>query len=143
MKKLIPIFIIAFTISATSLFAQNIAIPVDSINTLLCKNWDINYAMLGGMKIGKMPGVPEVSYAFAKDNSFIMSSNDPKDKKKGTWSYDPKKKLIKLTADGKSNTSIISLKEDEFIMLVDTKNATPDDSMELKLVYKNAIEKNL
>jgi hypothetical protein len=136
MKKLISICIIALTVSSTSLFAQNITIPLDSIQTLLCKKWEVDYAVMGGMKIGRMPGASEINYEFNKDKTFIMTSNDPKEKKKGTWSYDQKKKLIKLTVDGRSNTSIISLKEGEFVMLADTKNATPDDPMEIKLVYK-------
>jgi hypothetical protein len=136
MKKFISICIVALTVSSTSSFAQNITIPLDSIQTLLCKKWEVDYALMGGMKIGRMPGASEINYEFNKDKTFIMTSNDPKEKKKGTWSCDPKKKLIKLTVDGRSNTSIISLKEGEFVMLTDTKNATPDDPMEIKLVYK-------
>lgn len=136
MKKLISICIIALTVSNTSLFAQNIAIPLDSVRTLLCKTWEVDYALMGRMKIGRMPGASEINYEFNKDNTFIMTGNNPKDKKKGTWSYAPKKKIIKLTVDGRSNTSIVSLKEGEFVMLADTKSATPDDPTEIKLVYK-------
>jgi hypothetical protein len=136
MKKIIATCIIALIVSSTSLFAQNITIPLDSIQGLLCKKWEVDYAVMGGMKIGRMPGASEISYEFNKDKTFIMTSNDRKEKKKGTWSYDAKEKLIKLTVDGRSNTSIISLKEGEFVMLADTKSATPDDPMEIKLVYK-------
>lgn len=135
MKKLICIGIITLILSNTS-FGQSIKLPLDSITTFLCKKWEVNYAIMGGMKIGRIPGAPEINYEFNKDKTFLMTSNDPKDKTKGTWSYDSKKKIIKLTVNGKNNTSIISLKEGELVMLADTKNATPDDPMEIKLVYK-------
>ena len=108
----------------------------DSIATLLCKKWEVDYAMMGGMKIGKIPGATEINQEFNKDKTFIMTSNDLKEKTTGTWAYDAKNKLIKLSINGKSNTSIISLKDGELIMLADTKEATPDDPMEIKLVYK-------
>lgn len=136
MKKIICFCIIALITSNLPIFGQSINISEDSITTLLCKKWEVDYVIMGEMKIGRMPGATEINYEFNKNKTFLMTSDDPKDKTKGTWSYDSKKKLIKLTANGKSNTSIISLKENEFIMLTDTKEATPDDPMELKIVYK-------
>ena len=136
MKKVIFSCIIVMTVFGSQLFAQNINISLDSIQKLLCKNWEVNYAIMGGMKITRKPDASEINYKFNKDQTFFISRNNPKEKKKGTWSYDPKKNLINLTLDGRTNTKIISLKEDEFVMVVDTKNATPDDPMEIKLVYK-------
>jgi hypothetical protein len=136
MGRFVSFCIIALTVSGGSLFAQNISIPFDSIQTLLCKKWEVDYAVMGGMKVGRMPGAEEINYEFNKDRTFIISGKDPKEKKKGTWSYDPKKKLIKLTVDGRNSTSIISLTENEFVMLADTKTATPDDPTDIRIVYK-------
>jgi hypothetical protein len=136
MKKIIFISIISFLLLSTNSFSQKIDLPTDSIATLLCKKWEVNYAMMGNMKIGKIPGATEINYEFNKDNTFLMTSNDHKDKTKGTWVYEIKKKIIKLTVNGKSNTSIVTLKEGELIILANTKEATPDDPMEIKLVYK-------
>ncbi len=136
MKKTICIVVITFLLSHTKSFAQTINLSADSISTFLCKKWEVNYAIMGGMKITQIPGSPEISYEFNRDNTFLMTSNDPKEKDKGTWVYDTKKKTIKLSINGNNNTIIVSLKEGELIMLVDTKEATPDDPMELKIVYK-------
>jgi hypothetical protein len=136
MKKIIFISIISFLLLSTNSFSQKIDLPTDSIATLLCKKWEVNYAMMGNIKIGKIPGATEINYEFNKDNTFLMTRNDHKDKTKGTWVYEIKKKIIKLTVDGKSNTSIVTLKEGELIILANTKEATPDDPMEIKLVYK-------
>jgi len=136
MKKIFLIGIITLLFSNTKSLSQTIDLSADSITTVLCKKWEVDYAIMGGMKIGRLPGATEINYEFNKDKTFLMTSNDPKDKTKGTWAYDTKKKIIKLTINGKSNTSIISLKEEELIMLADTKEATPEDPMEIKLVYK-------
>ena len=136
MKKFICITIISFLLLNKTSFSQSIDLSIDSIATLLCKNWEVDYAMMGNLKIGRIPGATEINYQFNKDKTFLMTSNEPIDKIKGTWLYDTKKKIIKLTVKGKSNTSIISLKEGELIILADTKEATPHDPMEIKLVYK-------
>lgn len=96
----------------------------------------MDYAMMGGMKIGKMPGATESNYEFKKDKTFILTSNNNSPAGKGTWSYDQSKKLIKLTINGKSNVSIISLKADQLELLADTKDATPDDPMPINIFYK-------
>ena len=136
MRKTILLGIIGLLCSHQSLFAQNINGSMDSIQTLLCKKWEVNYALMGGMKIGRVPGATEMNYEFNKDKTFLLTSNGSKDKTKGTWSYDAKKKLIKLTLNGKSNTTITSLKEDELVILTDMKGASPDDPMELQMVLK-------
>ncbi len=138
MKKIICIVVITFLLSHTNSFAQTINLSADSISTLLCKKWEVNYAIMGGMKIGHPSDAAEINLEFNKDKTFLMTSNDSKEKnkEKGTWVYDTKKKTIKLFLNGKNNATIISLKEEELIMLMDTKEATPNDPMELKIVYK-------
>jgi hypothetical protein len=135
MKKIHSFTILGILLSGSSLFAQNINISADSISTLLCKKWELDYALMGGMKIQRMPGATEMNLEFNKDKTFIKTGKDPKDKTKGAWSYDPKKKQIMMKVSGKS-IEIISLKEDQFVMLADTKEATPDDPTEIRLVYK-------
>jgi hypothetical protein len=53
----------------------------------------------------------------------------------GTWSYDSKKKLIIITRDKVHHSIIISLREDEFIMLFASKNYTSENAQTLKLVF--------
>ena len=136
MKKFICIIFISFLLLSTNSFSQTINLSTDSITTLLCKKWEVDYAMMGNMKIGRIPDATEINFEFYKDKSLLLTSNDSKVKTKGTWAYDTKKKIIKLTVNGNSNSNVISLKEGELIMLVDTKEATPDDPMDIKMVYK-------
>lgn len=136
MRKYILSGIIGLLCSSQSLFAQNINGTLDSIQTLLCKQWEVDYVLMGGMKIGRMPGAAEINYEFNKDKTFFMTSDDPNDKAKGTWSYDPKKKLIKLTLNGGTNSNIVSLKEGELVMLLEANAAVPDDLKDVQMVYK-------
>jgi hypothetical protein len=136
MKKSILFTTISFLLATAISFGQNINLPADSVATLLCKKWEVDFAIMGGMKIGMIPGAPEVNYEFKKDKTYFMTSKDSKDKVKGTWNYDTRKKIIKLTSDGKNSINIISLKDGELIMLVNTQDVTPDDPTELKMVYK-------
>ena len=135
MRKIICISIIAL-ICSNHIFGQTINLSVDDLTKLLCKKWQIDYAMMGDMKIGKRPGATEANYEFSKDNSVIITNNINDKITKGTWHYDQSKKMVKLTVNGKTNLTVISLKEDELIILADTKDATPDDPMQIKMVYK-------
>jgi hypothetical protein len=79
-----------------------------------------------------MPG-QGFSYEFKQDNTFKLIGNGKGGN--GTWSYNPDKKWIKLKINDISNTSIISLKEDELIMFMDTRSAMPDVPNRLKTVF--------
>ena len=138
MRKIIFICFVALFVSGGSLIAQNITAHPDSIPSLLCKKWEVDYAIVGGIKIGRTPDAPEMNFEFNKDKTLIMTSSDPKDNIKGTWVYEPKGKVIKIKikVTGASDLTIVSLKEDELRILADTKSATPDDPMAMTLVYK-------
>jgi hypothetical protein len=136
MRQLICISILALIGFSNTSFGQNINIPTDSITSLLCKKWIMDYAMMGGTKIGKMPGATESNFEFFKDKTFVLTSNTTSTKTTGTWSYDQGKKNIKLTIGGRSNLRVISLKDDQLEMLADTKDATPDDPMPFNIFYK-------
>lgn len=133
MKKLICSSIVVLIV-CHSLSAQDIKLPSDSISILLCKKWEVNYAIMDGMKIGRMPGAPEINYEFKKDKTFILSGNNDKEKKKGNWSYDPQKKLVKLIVEGRNISNVVSLKEQELVMVADPK--TKGDPEPIQLVYK-------
>lgn len=135
-KSIITLFILLF-FTQSVLLAQTITTPKDSIERYICRSWEVDYAMLGGMKIGRMPGAEEINYEFKKDKTFVSTNDKGKTILKGTWIYDARKRIINLKDDrGVSKNTIVSLNAGELIILVDTKAATPDDPMEMKLVYK-------
>jgi hypothetical protein len=126
MKKIIILPFISIIFSASHLVAQNIELSPDSLSTLLCKKWQMNYVMMDGMKIERGAGAPETNFEFKKDKTYSMTDNK-KNSGKGTWTYDPKKKLVKLITNGKSYSSVIELTDAELVMFIDTREATPGE----------------
>jgi hypothetical protein len=93
--------------------------------------------MMGNMKIEQRPGADGMTYEFSKNKTYTVTISNSKEKIKGSWLYDPKKKIIKMIGGKDSKSlSIISLTSTELTMLVNTANATPDDPTVLKLVFK-------
>jgi len=126
MKKIIILPFISIIFYASHLVAQNIELSPDSLSTLLCKKWQMNYVMMDGMKIERGAGAPETNFEFKKDKTYSMTDNK-KNSGKGTWTYDPKKKLVKLITNGKSYSSVIELTDAELVMFIDTREATPGE----------------
>jgi hypothetical protein len=91
---------------------------------------------MGDMQIAMKPGVQAPDFGFNKDKTLWISPLADGSKAKGSWTYDPGSKTIKLTVNGKSRGSIIKLRADQLIMLIDTKEATPDDPTPIKMVFK-------
>jgi len=136
MKKITSITLAVLLLTICKIFGQGIETPVDKIPALLCNKWEIDYVLMGGMKISRTPGAADIVYEFNKNKTFATSGKGDSKIAKGTWVYDEKKKEINLVSGGKSNMKVISLKQNELIMLADTKEATPDVPMQLEMVFK-------
>jgi hypothetical protein len=133
MKTILCLCTIALSMFGNIAYAQRNSIPADNITALLCKKWEANYAMMAGMKVGKVPGMSEFIFEFNQDHTFSITG---KEKKEGSWKYDPKKKIILLTVNGKSTGNIVSLKEGELVMLTDMGGANSGEDMDIIVVYK-------
>jgi len=120
----------------TSVYAQDVAGPPDTVKSILCKKWEVSYVMMGSYKIDRLPGADNLIYEFDPKGTFTVSDGKDIQGKNGHWNYIPVKKMVKLTLNGRSNATIISLTGNELIMLVDSKESTPDDPMKMKVVYK-------
>jgi hypothetical protein len=131
MKKNIGFLFICIICSRTHLLAQKISMSADSETTLLCKQWEMSYMLLGEQKIGMSPGAGQLFYDFKNDNTFLTYDNQGSEKTKGAWSYDQKKKIILLMVNGKHDI-IISLKDGEYVQKVETAKG----AQEIKIVYK-------
>ena len=137
MKKIICPVIICLFIFCSGAVAQNINLSADSVSLFLCKQWKVDHALVGTMKMKRVPGKSALDYEFKPDNTFYTTGSNPGDKGKGTWKYDSTRKTIMLVMRGKPNTKIVSLKPAELIILLDAKKPGPDEPIEeTKLVYK-------
>jgi hypothetical protein len=118
----------------TGLNAQRVNVQGDSLKTWLCKKWEVNYALMGAVRIDRAAGTPNLIYEFRPDNTYVMIQGGPKDTVNGKWSFDQKKKLIRLLAKGQAPSRIISLLPGELILVVDKKKPVPANEEEIKMV---------
>jgi hypothetical protein len=133
--RMILSFLPAFLTIST--FSQNINLSIDSVNTLLCKKWQVDYALMGNMKIEQPPGATEINYEFLKNGTVIMTTSaaTDKDKTRGSWIYDVKNKRVKIVTYNKNTGVITGLNNSMLIMQMNTdKNGFAEG--ELKMVCK-------
>jgi hypothetical protein len=110
--------------------AQTLDLSPSQIDSLLCKKWAVDYALMGNAKIGRGPGAPQMVFEFFKNKALTS------DGMKGTWEYDKKAKVIRLFFNGKSNSSIVSLTADELIMVMNPPQNKSPDLSDMKMVFK-------
>ena len=134
MKKFYVLFLLTAAVSAAA--TAQITMPADSIPSTLCKTWTVSYALMGDTKVTMQPGAQAMDFAFNKDKTLVLSTGSTDTKIKGTWTYDAATKTVKLTINGQGKMTVTKLQADQLTMSIDTKDATPDDPMTLKLVYK-------
>src|SRR5215831_6420720 len=119
MKKIFKAAIVISFFHCSKAFSQTIILPLDSVKILLCKKWQLDYFLVGSSKAKILPGTTEANYEFKKDGTFIETKSDDSREGRGTWSYDPGKKLILMIGNGNDSSRIISLKEGELIFLAE------------------------
>ncbi|MGB8191578.1 MAG: hypothetical protein WCF67_06650 [Chitinophagaceae bacterium] len=118
MKKILFSIALMF-IAVSTLQAQNVDLSPEKVQEFLCKKWEVEYAMMGDVKVDRTAGATEMYCEFRKDKTFTMSGDvGGNDKFNGTWNFDAKKKRIDLNVKG-DIVHIISLQEKQFIMFLD------------------------
>ena len=113
MKKLIVIIlIIGMNLIAS---AQEITLTKSELEDVLCKQWEIEYAMMNGMKIGQMPGAADFDFKFTSDGNYDLIREDG-EKESGTWVYNVSNKNIELSIEEKMTSLIKSIDENKMIV---------------------------
>jgi len=135
MKNFIYICAIALMAFQTRTDAQNINLPADSVSRLLCKKWEMDYALASGKKVNT-PASSLLYFEFYKDGTFSITGGKPKINAKGTWEYDSKKEMIFLSIAGKGIKTITSLTNDQFVVLADEQVPAQNDSLKAKIYFK-------
>jgi len=95
MKPFILLFLaITATLSSKS---QTVNYPADSLKKILCKTWEMNYAEMGGMRIGAKPGVNMLVLSFHNDNKVVVTGTDTDEKpERQDWIYNVKGKYVSI-----------------------------------------------
>jgi hypothetical protein len=135
MKKFVSFSVLLCFMSSIRCLAQEINLPADSITTLLCKKFEVSYMLVGDAKVEPMPAA-KMDFEFRKDKTFSITKSGDKSQTQGNWEYDKAKKMIKLVVNGVNRMKVIDLRVDRLTLKIDTKEATPDDPMEMTMVCK-------
>lgn len=114
MKKIIILLFISNIV-----FAQNIA-KKEVLEANLFKNWVADYAMLNGLRVEKMGQMKSLQYSFKSDGTYIAQKNI-----QGNWKYNAKKKCIDLFLNGVLKSTIITLQNKKFVMVLAPDKAAP------------------
>lgn len=93
--------------------AQDVRLTKADLNKALCRHWKPDYALMDGVRMNQMLNTFAFEYEFNADNTYYLITKD-KAKKKGQWTFNPKKKYIELTMDSKVTSRITTLSETEF-----------------------------
>lgn len=118
MKKNLILIVLLFGISLNS-SAQEVSFTKTELEEVLCKQWEIEYAMMNGMKIEQMPGAADFDIIFKADGSYDLIRKDG-DNKSGIWVYDTANKSIELSIEERTTSSIKSINHNKMILTLDS-----------------------
>lgn len=143
MKSFIYAFIITFLSFQTNAYAQDLKLSSDSVTKLLCKKWEVDYALFQGNKVDYPSSKPKAYMEFYKDGTFLMSGGEPGGVQKGTWEYDASKGTISILIEEKDRKEIMSLSKNQFAIFSDDPAPDPSHPSRVSLkakVYFKAIK---
>jgi hypothetical protein len=131
---------LAVTLMSANAFSQSVSFNADSLNKVLCKKWLTEYAEMGGMRIGAMPGVVMAGFEFTADKKAKAITSDENSKEEKaivrTWTYNPANKYISIWYNKKEDMRIVELTEGQMKLKVVAKSGVPSDLGDILLVLK-------
>jgi hypothetical protein len=136
MKNFIYTCVIAILTFYTGAFAQNVNLTPDSVTKLLCKKWELDYALFQSNKIDYPSLKPKVYVEFFKDGTFLMTGGEPGSVQKGTWEYDASKGTISILIEEKDRKEIMSLTKNQFALFSDDPTSDPNHPERVPLKAK-------
>ena len=77
-----------------------------------------------------------MNFEFRKDGAVLVTSIGLEKPLDGTWLYDAGKKLIRVKTNKQNRTTVISLKQNELVLQIDTHDVTPSDPTPATFMYK-------
>jgi hypothetical protein len=125
MKKLLLLLLISGVV-----YSQNVT-KKETINQLLCKTWNADYAMMNGLKVQKMGPMKSLTYSFKADNTYLANGTVS-----GKWQYNAKKKNIELLVNGILKSTITTLQSKKMAMILNADSSAPKDVPKLEIYFK-------
>lgn len=113
MKKLF--LVVVFLNIGLYAISQNVKLNNLQLEKVLCKSWDIDFALMSGLKIYKLPTESDFELEFDSDGYYYITSRGG-ERKKGRWRLYTKKKLIALFIDNRTTSYIKSIANDKMVL---------------------------
>jgi hypothetical protein len=117
------------------LFAQEISLNKSDLESVLCKQWEIEYASMNGMKIGQMPGASDFDFKFKSDGKYDLIREDGKNES-GVWVYDTENKYVELSIKGKVTSRIKSIDKNKLILILVSGKNDPKGLPSVEIHFK-------
>ena len=105
---------IAILLGTFNLQAQNVNLSKDELIKTLCKNWEVSFASMNGMKINQLPENTAFEVNFNSDGTLYFIGTE----EKGQWLFNAKKKYVEFWVNKKAVSRIKSLSEKEFTAIL-------------------------
>src|SRR6056297_3200527 len=124
MKKNGWIFSVVIIAFGHSLIGQKINQSESELKSLLCKQWAIEFAMIGDMKIGQLPGATDFDFKFRPDGTYDVIK-DNGDTTTGNWKFYSEEKYVELEMNGTKTSKIESLTGNKLVPVMPPEDSSP------------------
>ena len=133
-KRLILTFACFFTFNFL-IIAQEITFAKSKLKPILCKRWQIEYAMMGKMKIEQKIGAADFDLKFNTNGSYDLIHDDGKTQQ-GKWVYYTDKKYIELSINNKVKFHVKSIDKTKLILTLVAGKGDPPGLPQLEIHFK-------
>jgi hypothetical protein len=103
-----------FILSAFQAFSQNVELTEEKLTNTLCKNWKIDYIMMGNTKAPNTPAFAAEEFRFTLDHTYSFKSGK-EGEAKTKWVYNKQEKCVELFSGEKIIGKIISLDDTHLV----------------------------
>ena len=130
------ILTIGFIIGLNFTFlSQNIKLTESELGPILCKQWEVEYAMMGTMKITQKIGAADFDFKFKSDGKYNLIREDGNNDI-GIWTYNSEKKYVELSIKGKITSRIKSIDKDKLILTLVSGQNDPTGLPSIEVHFK-------
>jgi len=134
MKKTLILIGLIIGMNLTA-FAQEVTLSKSELENILCKQWGIEYAMMGTIKIEQMPGAKDFDFLFKKDGKYDLIEEDGTTKI-GIWKYYPENNYVELSINGKITSRIKSIVKNKLILTMVSGKNDPSGLPNVEIHFK-------
>ncbi len=136
--KKIMVSIMLFLAASSFLTAQEVEVNNSELLPMLCKGWEMEYAMMQGTQMKQKPGAANTEFEFKTDGSYLLLGNDGT-KSIGSWRLNSEMNYVELLMKGQEVSRIKSIVADKLIMVLPPKENAPAQLSAIEIHFKRKV----